>query len=609
MIAAAAIAMMNTQADKPNILWISSEDNGPHLGCYGDDYADTPNLDALAAKGMMYDVCWSNAPVCAPARTTIISGLYANSTGSHHMRSFTELPAGFQMFPQILREAGYFTTNHTKEDYNLDKPGKVWDQSSRQAHWRNRSEGQPFFTVFNLTVSHESQLRRRPHKAIHDPDKAVLPPYFPDVPEVRQDWAQYYDKITEMDTQAGRRLKELADDGLTEDTIIFYWGDHGSGMPRHKRMPYNTGFHVPLIVYVPEKHRDLVGEAYEPGATDRLVSFVDFGPTVLSLAGLDAPAFYQGSAFLGPKAEAERDYMYGFRGRMDERYDCARTVGDGRFVYVRNFMPHLSHGEHNNYMFITPTTRVWRELFEARALNSVQSAYWEPRPAEELFDLEADPHETRNLANQPGYEETLERMRGALRDWQLEIRDVGMIPEAQFQSRKGLGTPYELARNVPLEEILDIANIAASRSIANLEDLTAASTHEDPAIRYWAATGFHVRGERTVLWAADHLRRMMDDPDPTVKIAAADAVAEHGSDEDLATALKVLLSAADLNTHSLYTVMQAINAVDRAGDRSQPIWAAVLAHPHAVDELHPRMNKNVEKLMEAIQDRVDQAGG
>ena len=285
---------------RPNILWITSEDNGPHLGCYGDTFATTPNLDRLAAKGMIYLTAWSNAPVCAPARTTIITGMYPSSTGSEHMRSMIRLPDGMKMFPQFLREAGYYCTNNSKEDYNLEKPGQVWDQSSMSAHWRNRQAGQPFFAVFNFMETHESQIRRRPHQPVHDPAKVRVPAYHPDTPEVRQDWAQYYDKMTEMDGRAGQILALLEQDGLEQDTIVFYYGDHGPGMPRNKRWPFNCGLRVPLVVYVPEKFRHLAPPEYRPGGqSKRLVAFVDLAPTVLSLAGIKAPEYMQGHAFMG----------------------------------------------------------------------------------------------------------------------------------------------------------------------------------------------------------------------------------------------------------------------------------------------------------------------
>ncbi|MBZ0256690.1 sulfatase, partial [bacterium] len=331
--------------DRPNILWITSEDNGPHMGCYGDSFADTPNLDSLAKKSVIYMNAWSTAPVCAPARTTIISGMYPPSTGSEHMRSMSHLPQGFKMYPQYLREAGYYCTNNSKEDYNLEKPGQVWDDSSKKAHFRNRADGQPFFAIFNFTTTHESQIRKRPHKQVHDPNKVRVPAYHPDTPEVRQDWAQYYDKMTEMDAQAGEILAQLEEDGLTDNTIIFYYGDHGSGMPRSKRWPYNSGLSVPMILHIPEKYKDLRPPDYKRGgSSDRLVGFIDLAQTVLSLAGIKPPAHMQGHAFAGKYTQPEPEYAYGFRGRMDERYDMVRVVRNQQYLYIRNYMPHKIYG-------------------------------------------------------------------------------------------------------------------------------------------------------------------------------------------------------------------------------------------------------------------------
>ncbi len=238
------------------------------------------------------------------------------------MRSMTSLPASMRMYPCYLRDAGYYVTNNDKEDYNLNYTGgsqaAVWNDSSRKGHWRNRSAGQPFFSIFNFTTTHESQIRRRPHNLVHDPSKAPLPAYHPDTPEVRHDWAQYYDNVTTMDEQAGAVLKQLEDDGLLSDTIVFFYGDHGSGMPRSKRWPYNSGLQVPLLVHMPDKYRSLAPKDYRPGGvTGRMVSFVDLAPTVLSLAGIQPPAHFQGGAFLGSHQAAPHQFLHGFRGRMD----------------------------------------------------------------------------------------------------------------------------------------------------------------------------------------------------------------------------------------------------------------------------------------------------
>ena len=324
---AAAPFVRSQAAARPNILWLTCEDTGPHLHACGDEYSVTPNLDRFSGRGMIYMNAWSNAPVCAPARTTIISGMYPPSTGSEHMRSETRLPAAWKMFPGYLREAGYYCTNNAKEDYNLAKPPGTWDESSKAAHWRKRAKGQPFFSVFNHEITHESQLRTRPHTWVHDPAKARVPAYHPDTIEVRQDWAQYYDNITTMDGQVGKLIDDLDKDGLAEDTIVVFYGDHGSGMPRSKRWPYNSGLNVSIVVSFPEKFKHLAPKDYRVGTkSNRLVGFVDLAPSMLSLAGVKAPEFYQGRAFLGPQEAVARTHSFGFRGRMDERIDAVRTV-------------------------------------------------------------------------------------------------------------------------------------------------------------------------------------------------------------------------------------------------------------------------------------------
>ena len=413
---ATAFAQHVSAAESPNILWITSEDNGPELGCYGDDYAITPHIDGLAEKSSRYLHFWSNAPVCAPARTTIITGVYPPATGAEHMRSNVPLSSKLKMYPQILREAGYYCTNNSKEDYNQIKPDQVWDESSRKSHWKNRKAGQPFFAIFNHTISHESKIRNEidPKDVIHDPARARVRAYHPDTPEVRKDWAQYYDRLTMMDALVGKNLKEIADAGLADDTIVFYYGDHGSGMPRSKRWPYNSGLHVPLIVHIPEKFSHLRPKQYVTGSTsDRLTAFVDLAPTLLSLIGQKPPAWMQGHAFAGKHDAGPQPFIYGFRGRMDERYDLLRSVTDGRYVYLRQYMPHKIYGQYIQYMFQTPTTRVWKEMFDAGRLNEAQSKFWQRKPSEELYDLHADPDEVNNLAKSLEHQSILKKLRNA----------------------------------------------------------------------------------------------------------------------------------------------------------------------------------------------------
>ncbi len=587
--------------ERPNILWITSEDNGPNLGCYGDSFADTPNLDRLASKGMIYLHAWSNGPVCAPARTAIISGIYPTSTGSEHMRSQTPLAAGMKMYPQFLREAGYYCTNNSKEDYNLDKPGQVWDESSARAHWKNRQSGQPFFAIFNHTMTHESQIRARPHKPIHDPAKVRVPAYHPDTPEVRLDWAQYYDKITQMDAAAGRNLEELEEAGLTEETIVFYYGDHGPGMPRSKRWPYNSGLQVPMILYVPPKFKHLApGEYVAGGKSDRLVGFVDLAPTLLSIAGITPPDYMQGRAFMGRNEAPQSEYLHGFRGRMDERYDMVRSLRDKRYVYIRNYLPHLICGQYVSYMFETPTTRIWKQLFDAGKLTAEQSHFWRTKPPEELYDLQSDPDEVRNLAGSAEHRVILERMRKAQRQQVMDVRDVGFLPEAEIHERSRGSSPYEMghdARRYPLEKILSAAENASSLKV---EADTRLLNDPDSAVRYWSAMGLLMRGEKVVLSSRARLLEAMADPSPSVRVVAAHAIGKYGSSEDLNRALDVLIGLASLDRNGLYVSMLALNAIDDLDQKAAARIDAIEALPRKNPSLNPRMGDYVERLLTKI---------
>ncbi len=599
LLAASAAA-----AERPNVLWITAEDHGPHLGAYGDDYATTPVLDALAAKGMLYRYAWSTAPVCAPARTTLISGVYPPSTGAQHMRSFTRLPASMKMYPRYLREAGYYATNNSKEDYNLEEQGQVWDESSKKAHWRNRKPGQPFFSIFNFTVSHESQIRKRPHQQVHDPAKVRVPAYQPDTPETRQDWAQYYDKITEVDTLSGELLDQLAQDGLTEDTIVFFYADHGSGMPRSKRWTYNSGLHVPLIVYFPEKWKHLAPPEYAPGAeSDRLVGFIDFAPTLLSICGLKPPGHMQGYAFAGRYVTPKQPYIYGFRGRMDERYDMVRSLRDERYIYIRNFKPHKIYGQYIAYMFQTPTTQVWKSLYDQGKLNAAQSRFWETKPAEELYDLQTDPDEVHNLAADPDHKERIERMSKALRAWQLQIRDVGFLPEGEVHARADGATPYEMGHDdyrYPLRRILRVAELASNLDQTALPRLRRAFKDSDSAVRYWAALGALMRERRGVESLSKRLEQALGDESPYVRIAAAEALGRYGTDAQSAKALAVLVELAPADKNGLYTSMAALNAIDYMDDRAASAKAAVAAMPREAPDAGRRYRAYVPNLINKI---------
>lgn len=562
--------------DRPNILWITSEDNGPHLGCYGDDYAVTPNLDALAAKGMMFAHASSNAPVCAPARTTIISGLYPPSTGSEHMRSMVSLPKNFKMYPQFLREAGYYCTNNSKEDYNLEKPGKIWDASGKKAHWKNRKPGQPFFAIFNHGISHESQLRNNiPAKnKIHDPAQVRIPAYHPDTPNVRRNWAQYYDRITMMDKLVANNLKEIKDAGLQEDTIVFYYGDHGSGMPRSKRWPYNSGLHVPMIVHFPKKWQHLAPQEYEVGGTsNRLVGFVDLAPTLLSLAGIEPADWMQGHAFAGKHQQEGPEFSFGFRGRMDERYDMVRSVRSERYMYIRNYMPHKPYGQHLNYMFVTQTTQDWHRLFHEGKLNDVQAKFWKTKPAEELFDLKSDPDEVKNLVDSEKHQEILAKMRKAQREWAASIKDVGFLSEWEIHERSRGTTPYEMGRDrkkFDFDKVFFAADKATSLNENDLPGVVSLLGNQDPAVRYWGVIGLMCHGKKGYQAGRIMLQKATQDSSPIVQILAAELLGLYGDDQELKKSLDVLVQYAAPEAN-VFLGMAAWNALDHLDDRAMSV--------------------------------------
>lgn len=447
--AMAASALSQTVArgqpdERPNILWISCEDTSPDLGCYGDPYAITPNLDKLAGESALYTNAFTVAGVCAPSRSGIITGMYPTSIGTHHMRCKGVPPPYVKCFTEYLRAAGYYCTNNVKTDYQFDAPVTAWDESSRQAHWRNRVEGQPFFSVFNITVTHESQIRAKDErffantKALtpeqrHDPARANLPPYYPDTPVTRKDWARYYDIVTAMDIRVAERLKELEEDGLADNTIVFFWADHGRGLPRGKRWIYDSGIHVPLIIRAPGK--------VDPGrARDDLVSFIDLGPTLLSIAGVEIPSYMQGQAFLGDQAARPREYIFAARDRMDETYDIIRCVRDKRYKYIRNFEPEKPYAQHIAYMDQMPTIQEWRRLAAEGKLEGPQKLFFQPtKPPEELYDITTDPHEVNNLADSPPHQQALGRMRKALERWMEETGDLGLIPEPELWEQRRPG--------------------------------------------------------------------------------------------------------------------------------------------------------------------------
>jgi len=579
-------------SSRPNIVWLSTEDISPHIGFMGDPHAITPHLDQLANEGVIYNHAYTTAGVCAPVRSAIITGMYQSTIGTQHMRSAARLPAHIKLFPSYLRQAGYYTTNNSKTDYQLPKNEPalkgVWDDSSGKGHWRNRSTpDQPFFAVFNFGGTHESGIEQDEKYTevtanltpAERQDAAALttyPPYYPETPNARENWKRNYELITAMDHWAGDLIQQLKDDGLYENTIIFFWSDHGIGLPRGKRWLYESGTHIPLAVRVPTAFR--TPGQITPGTVDpQLISSIDFAPTVLNLAGVKLPPQFQGQPFLGPGLPAARDFIYGARDRMDERYDIIRMVRDQRFRYIRNYEPLKSYYQYMNTPEQGTTMADLRRLHDAGNLSPVPDSYFAPRkPVEELYDVVTDPHEINNLASDPTYASTLARLRQVHLQWVRDTRDTGLIPEPVLVTEEArLGNRYDILRQTNdatfSTRLAHIAN-QASTGPAALAELVAALGDPQPAIRYWGAIGLGNIGNPAALPTADDLQKALTDSSAIVRIAAARALCLI---DQPTQALPVLTAV--LADGAQWERLHAANVLDEIDEQARPVIAQMHA--------------------------------
>ena len=433
----------NIQKKQPNIVWIVCEDMSPHLGSYGEKVAKTPNLDQLASEGVRFTNVFTTAGVCAPSRNAIITGRYQTANGGHNMRTLgisanakDDYPAGFKPYsvvlpegvlgyPQYLRQAGYYCTNNAKEDYQFVGSPTMWDESSKKAHWRNRKDkSQAFFSVFNIEVTHESQVWVRAKEPLLVNQKNVdVPPYYPDDSISRNVIARFLSNVMEMDKRVGEIIKQLKEDGLYNDTVLFFYSDHGDGLPYVKREIHDRGLRIPLIVKAP---------FLEAATTEsQLISAVDFAPTLLSLAGLKIPKTMHGQAFLGEqKVKKNRKYIYAARDRMDSEIDRVRSVSDGRFVYLKYYMPEKPFYQNIRYRLQNPLMPHLLKLRDEGKLNAAQLDWFRPtKPEEELFDVKTDPFELKNLAVDPKFAGKLKEMRVAHQKWLQDFTDWGAVNE------------------------------------------------------------------------------------------------------------------------------------------------------------------------------------
>jgi len=580
---------------RPNIIWISCEDISPHFGCYGDDKAITPNVDQLATQGVRYSNVFTTAGVCAPCRSAIITGVYQSTLGTHHMRCNAKLPKFVAPFPTYLKDAGYYCTNNSKTDYQFKNGKKAWDVCSKKAHWKQRPDkSKPFFAVFNFDGCHESGISNKskyqsvtadlPDRLRQDPQSLILPPYYPDTPIVREDWKRNFELITAADIWTGDLIQELKDEGEYENTIIFFWSDHGVGLPRAKRWLYDSGTRIPLIVRIPDRFRGGgQGDQSKPGVVnDELISSLDFAPTVLNLVGAELPEHFQGRAFLGKELSAPRDYVFGARDRMDERYDIIRAVRDKQYRYIRNYEPFKPYYQYMNTPEKGATMKELRRVHAQGNLPAAAQLFMaDHKPVEELYDLNSDPHEIHNLAADPNHQQVLDRMRTRHLKWIVETRDIGLIPESEIEIReKTTGARYNILKNADpnlIQRIRDVSSLAIGGADGG-KQLFVSLEDPDAIVRYWAAIGIGNLAAEKLPDALDStatkskLESLCKDDSPCVRIAAARGLLKL---EDPQLALTVLKQ--ELQGDHQWARLRATIVLDEAGEKARPLVADLKA--------------------------------
>ncbi len=589
----AALGIAACGSDKnpgpPNILWITHEDLSPIYGCYGDDYARTPNIDHLAESGYRFTNAFSNAPISAPARSTLITGMYATSLGTQHLRSEIPVPPVMKTLPEVLMEAGYYTTNNVKTDYNFDHTGR-WDESSNQAHWRNRPEGKHFFSVFNFMITHEgpiNALRNSDTESLEefsDPNLAKLPPYLPDSPRMRQIWAHMYDLLAVFDQGVADLVAQLKEDGLYENTIIFVFSDHGHGLPGHKRWLNNAGLQVPFILHIPDRYKHLAENLTAP-VTDQMVGFVDFAPTVITLADAEVPEMMEGRNFLGAGSEPKK-YIFGYRDRADDCYEVSRSVFDGRYLYVRHFMPQLPYFQ-QAVIFGPQKEGSYEEIHRLRNLGMLPEGtrqMFEMKPTEELFDLDNDPWEQNNLSGNPELVGLVERLRGKVSSWILDYYDTGMFSEGEMMIRaSGKNTSvYEMARGYSREDFSEI--IKAAQMVGKINDpseLIPLFEADDSAVRFWSLIALDAF-EGDISSVKSYLDDLLDDPSLSNSVKAAEINIKRHSNQK---AYRVLEKVLDHDYEPL--VLQAAISVRQLEEKAEPLLTAI------ENEIMPKYSGNV----------------
>lgn len=566
--------------EQPNIIWINCEDVSLNWGCYGDDYATTPNIDKLATQGVVFDHAFSSSPICAPSRSTFITGIYSTSLGSQHLRSKVERPAFIRTLPELMSEHGYFTTYGSyKTDFNFDATG-MWDYwEIDKAPWRQREDDRPFYSTFVIGMTHEGgsnhseqwakSTKDLPADLFHDPAKVSLPPYYPDTPEMRKIWAHYYDNIAVFDREVATILENLEADGLMENTIIFVFSDHGAGLPRYKRWLYDTGIHIPLVVYVPDKFKHLINSEIG-GRSAQIVNFADFAPTMLSLAGASIPEYEEGRAFMGKQAAAPRKFTVGTRSRADNMYEMSLAIRTDHYIYIRHYYPHLPYMQPGR--IFSSSKESFAEFHRLKAegrLNALQQKMYEPKGVEELYDLREDPDELNDLSREEAYTDLLLSFREQLQQWAIEHRSTDFMHEAEYMRRSEGATPYEFAHSdqYPIEKLVAAAEMVGR---ATLDECLPLLKDESPGVRYWGVIAIQALGDEGA-GAVNGLIEVLDDESPSVEIAAAETLCYLGETE---VALPVL--GRNLQDERPWVALYAARSVELIEEKAEPLVPVML---------------------------------
>lgn len=543
--------------DKPNILWVTIEDTSPHfIGCYGDKDARTPNIDRLAAKGVRFSNAFSTNTVCSPSRTTIITGVRTFEAGTGHHRSKYPLPEFMHGFPYYMQEAGYYTSNNDKTDYNIanDKAyiKAAWNESSKNAGWWNRKPGQPFFAVFNYMDSHQSRTMTNSYedyqRLVLDELPAAdrigekdfqLPPFFRDIPEMRRQFARVYNSIKLTDNKIGALLKKLEDDNLTDSTIIFFYGDHGEGIPRGKTNGINLGYRVPFVIWFPPMYKHL--SPWGTGViSDELIDFEDLAPTLINLAGGKIPDYMKGRILTGHKRSKPADFLELSSDRSDNGIDLVRSITDGKYMYSRNYMPFMPEARYINYMEISEIKKLMRKDLADGKLNAVQKRIFEPRPAAFLFDTAKDPWELNNLIGKPADQSQLNKMQVQLEKSILKSRDIMFLPEYEMAEVSHNHNLYQYRMddvNYPIKYIYAAAALSGQRGKETADKQIKLLFDKQKIVRYWAIVGLMSQDVRVLSAYKAKLLKAVNDDYPPVSITAAiiayDAFADKHAEEVL----------------------------------------------------------------------------